>query len=293
MALNLRSKYKHTFGRRVNGMRRKRFKFPRISLHKIPFRRGLNILPNIFTLGNSFFGFCSIISATQEAWVAASFCIFLGALMDALDGQVARWVRSSSEFGLQLDSLSDAITFCLAPAFLIYCWQLKRLGLIGVAICGLFLAFGLLRLAKFNITHNEQSHAFIGVPTPFAACFIASFVLNAHQLAFRSFFSLVSLAFVMIVLSALMVCSVRIPTFKHIRKGFYALATVIFVAFAVVFGFVKVLFFIYAAYIAFALGKAIFCKVIQIFKYLRFKFRLHEIRVNETHDILRESIIHK
>ena len=293
MALNLRSKYKHTFGRRANGMRGKRFNFRRI-----PFRRGLNILPNIFTLGNSFFGFCSIISATQEAWVAASFCIFLGALMDALDGQVARWVRSSSEFGLQLDSLSDAITFCLAPAFLIYCWQLKKLGLIGVAICGLFLAFGLLRLAKFNITHNEQSHSFSGVPTPFAACFIASFVLNAQQLAFKSFFSLVSLAFVMLVLSGLMVCSVRIPTFKHIKKGFYALAAIIFVAFAVVFGFVKVLFFLYSAYIAFALGKAIFCKVSQIFRYLKFKFRVHEahvheVRVNEVHDILRESIIHK
>ena len=293
MALNLRSKYKHTFGRRMNGMRGKRFNFRRISFHKIPFRRGLNILPNIFTLGNSFFGFCSIIFATQEAWVAASFCIFLGALMDALDGQVARWVRSSSEFGLQLDSLSDAITFCLAPAFLIYCWQLKRLGVIGVAICGLFLAFGLLRLAKFNITHNEQSHSFIGVPTPFAACFIASFVLNAQQLLFRSFFSLASLAFAMIVLSGLMVCSVRIPTFKHIRKGIYALAAIIFVAFAVVFGFIKVLFFLYAAYIAFALGKAIFCKISQIFRYLKFKIQVHEVRVNETHDVLRESIIHK
>ena len=287
MALNLRSKYKHTFGRRMNGMRGKRFNFRRISFHKIPFRRGLNILPNIFTLGNSFFGFCSIIFATQEAWVAASFCIFLGALMDALDGQVARWVRSSSEFGLQLDSLSDAITFCLAPAFLIYCWQLKRLGVIGVAICGLFLAFGLLRLAKFNITHSEQSHSFIGVPTPFAACFIASFVLNAQQLLFRSFFSLASLAFAMIVLSGLMVCSVRIPTFKH------ALAAIIFVAFAVVFGFIKVLFFLYAAYIAFALGKAIFCKISQIFRYLKFKIQVHEVRVNETHDVLRESIIHK
>ena len=293
MALNLRSKYKHAFGGRMSGRRGKRFNFHRISLRQIPFRRGLNILPNIFTLGNSFFGFCSIIFASREAWVAAAFCIFLGALMDALDGQVARWVRSSSEFGLQLDSLSDAITFCLAPAFLMYSWQLNRLGIIGMAICGLFLALGSLRLAKFNITHNEQSHAFIGVPTPFAACFIASFVLNAQQLSFKSFFSLVSLAFAMIVLSGLMVCGVRIPTFKHIRKGFYALAGIIFVAFAIVFGFVKVLFSIYAVYIAFALGKAIFCKISQIFRYLKFKFQVHEVRVNEAHDILQESILHK
>lgn len=293
MALNLRSKYKHTFGRRVNGMRGKKFNFRRISLRQIPFRRGLNILPNIFTLGNSFFGFCSIIFASRDAWVAAAFCIFLGALMDTLDGQVARWVRSSSEFGLQLDSLSDAITFCLAPAFLIYCWQLKRFGIIGIAICGLFLAFGLLRLAKFNITHNEQSQSFIGVPTPFAACFLASFVLNVHQFSFKSFFALSALAFAMIVLSGLMVCSVRIPTFKHIRKGFYALAGVIFIAFAVVFGFIKVLFSIYAFYIAFALCKAIFCKISQIFMYLKFRFQTHEIRVNEVHDILQESLFHK
>jgi CDP-diacylglycerol---serine O-phosphatidyltransferase len=277
MSLNLRSKYKHNF--RLG----KKFNLPRI-----PFRRGLQVIPNIFTLGNSFFGFCSIIFAAREAWVPAAFCIFLGALMDALDGQVARWVRSSSEFGLQLDSLSDAITFCLAPAFLIYCWQLKRLGIIGMVICGIFLAFGLLRLAKFNITHNEQAHSFIGVPTPFAACFIASFVLNVYALSFKSFFSLASLAFAMIVLSGLMVCAIRIPTFKHVKKGFYALATIVFVAFAIVFGFVKVLFSIFSAYMIFALSKYIFCKISQIIRYLKFRFQVHEV-----HDVLQESLIHK
>jgi len=288
MALNFKSK-----GTRRFGGGRKRFNFS-----PIPFRRGLQVIPNIFTLGNSFFGFCSIIFAAREAWFAAAFCIFLGALMDALDGQIARWVRSSSEFGLQLDSLSDAITFCLAPAFLIYCWQLKKFGIIGMVICGLFLACGLLRLAKFNITHNEQSKSFIGVPTPFAACFLAALVLNMHQISFKSLFSLFALAFAMIVLSGLMVCSVRIPTFKHIRKGFYALAGIIVVAFAMVFGFVKVLFFIYAAYIAFALCKAIFIKISQIFIYLKFRFQAHEVQDHEScscdvHDALQESIFHK
>ncbi len=288
MALNFKSKCTHRFGRG-----RKGFNF-----RPIPFRRGLRVIPNIFTLGNSFFGFCSIIFAAREAWVAAAFCIFLGALMDALDGQVARWVRSSSEFGLQLDSLSDAITFCLAPAFLVYCWQLKKFGVIGMGICGLFLACGLLRLAKFNITHNEQSKSFIGVPTPFAACFLASLILNMHQVSFKSLFSLFALAFAMIVLSGLMICSVRIPTFKHIRKGFYALAGIIFVAFAMVFGCIKVLFFIYAAYIAFALCKAIFIKISQIFLYLKFRFQRHEAQDHEScscevHDALQESIFHK
>ena len=308
MALNLKSKSNCRFGRRGKRFDFRRISFRKISFRRIPFRnisfrRGLQVIPNIFTLGNSFFGFCSIIFAAREAWVAAAFCIFLGALMDALDGQVARWVRSSSEFGLQLDSLSDAITFCLAPAFLIYCWQLKKFGLIGMVICGIFLACGLLRLAKFNITHNEQSQSFIGVPTPFAACFLASFVLNVYHLSFKSFFALSALVFAMIVLSGLMICSVRIPTFKHIRKGFYALAGVIFIAFAVVFGFVKVLFFIYAAYIAFALCKAIFIKTAQIFLYLKFRLQAHEVRVHESHDhescscevhdALRESLIHK
>ena len=260
----------------------------RFSFRRIPFRAGLQIIPNIFTLGNAFFGFCSVIFASHEAWIAASFCIFFGALMDTLDGQVARLVRSSSDFGLQLDSLSDAITFCFAPAFLIYCWQLNRLGVIGIVICSLFLAFGLLRLAKFNITHSEQTHSFIGVPKPFAACFLASFVLNTQDISFNSFFLLMTFAFGMVVLSGLMVCSVRIPTFKHIKKGFYALAAAIVSAFAIVFGFVKVIFFIFASYIIFALAKAIFYKIFQIVQYIKFK-----IRVQDVEDNLQESLFPK
>ncbi len=110
----------------------------KIKLNKIKFRQGIQIIPNVFTLGNAFFGLCSVIFAAQQSWIAASFCVFVGGLMDALDGQIARFVRASSAFGLQLDSLCDAITFCLAPAFLIYIWQLKRLGAIGLIVCGLF-----------------------------------------------------------------------------------------------------------------------------------------------------------
>jgi CDP-diacylglycerol--serine O-phosphatidyltransferase len=268
-------------------LHRKKFSFRRI-----PFRRGLQIIPNIFTLGNAFFGFCSVIFISREAWVAASFCIFFGALMDALDGQIARLVRSSSDFGLELDSLSDAITFCLAPAFLIYSWQLKNLGIIGIVICGLFLACGLLRLAKFNITHSVQTQSFIGVPTPFAACFLAAFVLNTQNISFKSDFSQVGLAFGLVVLAGLMVCSVRIPTFKHIKKGFYALAAAIVSAFAMVFGFVKVIFFIFAAYMIFALIKYIFCKVCQIIRYTKLKLLSHDLD-QDIEDDLHESILSK
>jgi CDP-diacylglycerol--serine O-phosphatidyltransferase len=245
----------------------------KIVFTKVKFRRGIQIIPNIFTLGNSFFGFCSIIFAAQQSWIAAAFCIFVGALMDALDGQIARLVRVSSDLGLQLDSLSDAITFCLAPAFLIYMWQLKRLGVIGVIICGLFLAAGLLRLAKFNITHSEQSEYFIGVPTPFAACFLAAFVLKFHQFYFKNIFGLFLLLFIMLILSGLMVDTVRIPTFKHVKKNLYLLIASLFTAGAIVLGFVTVVFYIFTAYIIFALSKSLYYKTIQIVKYIKLRFQ--------------------
>lgn len=263
---------KHKFGDHGND--------GKIGVPKNKFRKGVQIIPNIFTLGNSFFGFCSIIFAAHQAWVAASFCIFVGALMDALDGQIARLVRASSDLGLQLDSLSDAITFCLAPACLIYMWQLKRLGFLGLIICGLFVAAGLLRLAKFNITHNEQSHSFIGVPTPYAACFLAAFVLNFHDLSFETVFEFFLLLFIMLVLSALMVDTVRIPTFKHIKKKFYALSSIIFIVSAVVFGFISVLLFVFTSYIIFALMRSIYCKLIQIILHARSKHSAGECEPN-------------
>jgi len=87
---------------------------------KMVFARGVSIIPHLFTLGNAFFGFISIIFASQGLFVAASHFILMGALMDALDGRIARLLQAESPIGVELDSLCDAITFCLSPAILMY-----------------------------------------------------------------------------------------------------------------------------------------------------------------------------
>src|SRR3990172_8049212 len=135
---------------------------------RLIFKRGLQVLPNLFTLGNAFFGFCAIIFAAHGNMIAAAYFILWGALFDALDGRVARYAQVTSEFGMQLDSLCDSISFCMAPAVLMYLWQLHNIGIVGFLSCSFFLVAGLLRLAKFNLTHNQQQIAFIGVPTTVA-----------------------------------------------------------------------------------------------------------------------------
>lgn len=234
-------------------------------LNRFELKRGLQIIPNIFTLGNAFFGFYSIIFAAEGEFVAAAYCIFLGAMMDSLDGQIARLFRTASNFGLQLDSLCDALTFCLAPAFLIYSWQLYKFGIIGILTCSALLVMGILRLAKFNITASDQSHYFIGVPTPIVACFLASIVLNFGGACIH-FSGRVYLSLVILVVSSLMVSLIRVPTFKHIRKGWYAAAVAGFIAAAVVFSFVKILMIVFLIYFALVLCKGIYWATMRILK---------------------------
>jgi CDP-diacylglycerol--serine O-phosphatidyltransferase len=181
---------------------------------------GARLFPFLFTFGNAFFGFFSIILAFEGEKVTAAYCIFISALMDALDGRVARLMKVESELGVELDSLCDAISFCLAPAFLIYVWQLRTFGFVGAVIGALFLLAGLFRLARFNLLHDEQTVFFIGLPTTIAGCFVATILLNAHTLkhtlllAYNVWLPFIN-AGLLLVLAWLMISSVRFPAFKR------------------------------------------------------------------------------
>ncbi|MFC1894723.1 CDP-diacylglycerol--serine O-phosphatidyltransferase [Candidatus Dependentiae bacterium] len=218
---------------------------------KILLKKGLSFIPHIFTLGNAFFGFSSVILASQGHLFSAAYFIFLGALMDALDGRIARLLGNSSEFGIQLDSLSDAISFCFAPAFLVYFWQLKSLGCIGIILCGIFLMAGLMRLARFNIISEKQTIFFLGLPTTIAGCFLTIVLLNTRQLVGYSYFIL-ALSFLVLILAFLMVSSVPFPTFKRklfsINKNLYVVSGVILFAFIAVMQFHKVLLLLFILY---------------------------------------------
>ena len=151
--------------------------------------RAFAVLPTLLTLGNALCGFAAItyaarlgiedVQAGDSHLLYASMCIFGGMLFDALDGRAARWANQSSEFGAQLDSLCDVVTFGVAPAFLMRQFSLQSVihPRIMWVIAGLYVACAILRLARFTVeTDEEDSHdVFSGLPSPAAAGVIASF----------------------------------------------------------------------------------------------------------------------
>lgn len=223
-------------------------------------RKAIALLPNLFTLGNGFFGFCSIVFAANGDYISAAYFILLGALMDSLDGRIARMLGVSSNLGMQLDSLSDAISFCLAPAFLMYFWKLKFAGPLGFIICSIFLLAGLFRLARFNITSEEQTIFFLGIPVTLAGCCLATLLINSHQMTFKTPHML-ALGFIVMLLSYLMVSTLPFPTFKQLNKRWLVFAGLFAGAFVITMGLTKVLFFFFIFYFFFALEHIIRTKI--------------------------------
>jgi CDP-diacylglycerol--serine O-phosphatidyltransferase len=137
------------------------------------------VVPSLFTVLNMFCGFLSVIHSSRGEFVQASWFIILAAGFDALDGVMARITRSSSEFGVQIDSLSDVVSFGVAPSFMVYQLALWSLGGLGVLLSSLIMIFGGLRLARFNVqlVGFDKDH-FVGLPIPASAITVSSFTLN-------------------------------------------------------------------------------------------------------------------
>jgi len=144
------------------------------------------VLPNLFTVSSIFCGVYSItLSAgepTGDNFYRAAVAIFFGSFFDAFDGRVARLTRTQSEFGVELDSLADVITFGVAPAILVYKWALAGIGTPGIAICSVYAACGAIRLARFNVLAHAESGTqryFVGLPIPLAAGMLVALVIDA------------------------------------------------------------------------------------------------------------------
>jgi CDP-diacylglycerol--serine O-phosphatidyltransferase len=144
--------------------------------------KGIYILPSLFTAANMFSGLMSIIFAIRMEFDYAAWCIIASIAFDMMDGRIARWTRTTSDFGVQFDSLSDLVSFCVAPAILMYQLVLSDSGKLGIAIAMFFVLCGALRLARFNVKSHEvegaPSHEFQGLPTPAAAALMAAFVIS-------------------------------------------------------------------------------------------------------------------
>lgn len=144
--------------------------------------RGVYLLPNMLTTISMFLGFLAIVWAANGRFQAAGMAILVSALMDGLDGKVARLTHTASEFGVQYDSLADLVAFGMAPAFLLWHWQLFNLGRVGIAAAFIYTACGALRLARFNVgAATTDKRFFVGLPIPAAGCTAVTFVFFSSR----------------------------------------------------------------------------------------------------------------
>ncbi len=152
---------------------------------KQPGRRGIYILPNLFTTAGLFFGFFSIIEATKGHFELAATFIFIAMIMDGLDGRIARMTNTTSDFGVEYDSLADVIAFGVTPALVMYEWVLGGMGKLGWLAAFVYAAATALRLARFNTQKIEDKRYFQGLPCPAAAAVLAAWVLLMETYALQ------------------------------------------------------------------------------------------------------------
>ena len=167
-----------------------------------------NAIPNILTAVNIVLGMLAIIFTFQGEFTAAALFIVAALVADGLDGRVARYFGVSSDFGKELDSLCDLVSFGVAPAILAYAFMLKDFGTAGYLIAAAFATCGALRLARFNVNTGSVKGYFMGLPIPTAGCVVATFVMVGLKPAGWIFPLMVA------IFAYLMVSTIRYPDFK-------------------------------------------------------------------------------
>ncbi|HZT75476.1 MAG TPA: CDP-diacylglycerol--serine O-phosphatidyltransferase [Vicinamibacterales bacterium] len=192
-------------------------------------RRGVYLLPSLFTLGNLFCGYACIVYAMRGEFETAAPFIGIAFLLDGLDGRIARLTGGESEFGVQFDSLADIISFGVAPAVLSFAWGLQPLGRLGWAAGFVFVACAAMRLARFNIQHGGDKRYFVGMPSPAAAAVPAATVF-AYPWGLYDYRAALPVLIVVLLPAALMVSTIRFRSFKTLdlqsRKPYTALVVI-------------------------------------------------------------------
>lgn len=194
-------------------------------------QKGIYLLPNLFTTAALFSGFYAIIAGMHGSFEAAAVAIVVAGVFDALDGRIARLTNTSSAFGVEYDSLSDMVSFGLAPALVMFNWALAPMGKVGWAIAFVFSACAALRLARFNtqVSTVDKSY-FVGLSSPPAAGLLAGMVWVGHDVEVGSQLAILA-AGVTLMAALLMVSNVRYFSFKSIdfkgRVPFVAILIVV------------------------------------------------------------------
>src|SRR5262245_27601315 len=189
---------------------------PRLDVRARRFRRGVYLLPSMFTMANLFCGYACIVHSMRQELSTAALFIGFAFVLDMLDGRIARMTGTTSAFGLEFDSLADVVSFGVAPAILSFQWGLQPLGRIGWAAGFLFVAAAAVRLARFNIQSGSQDKRyFVGLPSPTAASVVAATVF-AYPSGFQTNTEALPVLAMVIVPALLMVSTIRYRSFKTI-----------------------------------------------------------------------------
>ena len=187
----------------------------RLQVNKM--KKGIVILPSLLTVTGIFFSFYAMILAIEGRFVLSATLIFISGFFDGIDGKVARLTKSSTRFGMELDSLADVISFGVAPAILVYMWALAPYERIGWVTAFVFVSCGALRLARFNVQSGTiDPRRFNGLPIPAAAVMLAATVLFFHKLEIKPDDYRASLLVITYALAFLMVSSVKFHGFKDL-----------------------------------------------------------------------------
>lgn len=180
------------------------------------FRRGIYLLPTLFTVGNLFCGFSALVQSAWGGFEQAAALVILAGVLDALDGRIARLTGTTSEFGIEFDSLADLVSFGVAPALLAYPWALAPLNRLGWLVAFLFVVCAAMRLARFNIQGSTGSRRyFVGLPAPAAALSCACIVFAAPE-PLEERWQTVLAGVLLSAIAVLMVSRLRYRSFKDV-----------------------------------------------------------------------------
>jgi CDP-diacylglycerol--serine O-phosphatidyltransferase len=196
-----------------SGRSRRRRQWERLREHR---KRGIFLLPSLLTTGNLFCGFLALIFTAQQRYVEAAVAVLVAMVLDLLDGRVARLTKTTTQFGVEFDSLADVVSFCVAPAFLLYATVLAPLGRAAWLGAFLFVACGALRLARFNVYSGVADRRyFIGLSTPAAAGLACATVLliDGDEVARWQAFAIAAGTYLC---ALLMVSTFRYASFKEV-----------------------------------------------------------------------------
>jgi len=217
-------------------------------------RKGIYLLPNLFTAASLFCGFFSLLRTLQEDFYTAAIFILLSGLLDGMDGKIARYTNTTSRFGVEFDSLADVISFGVAPGILVFAWALEPFGRFGWLAAFLYVVCGALRLGRFNIQVNTvESRYFSGLPIPAAAGLIATVILVFYKLGDTGVSKHATILIATYILAFLMVSTVKYYGFKDIelfrRKPFHWLVIAILLIIVVAYEPEYTLFGLFLAYV--------------------------------------------